>query len=665
MSQRVHGVRNGRRPRGRGPLALAALPFLALALAACTSEEQPAPDGAAQALADGLASGDLTAVQFTQTGGEDAQAHREAVFEPLAEVPADVTVASLDVEEPEEGDPQHATVTLAYSWELDEAATWEYTTTAELAFTEPPEGTDGPGWWAVEWEPDVLVPDLDHGDRLAIERVRAERAEILGAGDEPIVTERDVFRIGIDKTRIDADAWDAAARELAEVVGIDAGAFADRVAGAGDKAFVEAITVRQANTAGIDVDEARGVEGASVIEDTMPLAPSREFASAILGRVGEATAEIVEESEGEIVAGDTTGLSGLQRQYDAQLRGVPGLRVEIVPDGSGGEEEAENVEVFRSDPVDGTPLRTTLRTDMQLVAEEILGDVDSASALVAIRPSTGEVLAAASGAGSEGLATATTGRYAPGSTFKVATTLAMLREGLTPESEVPCTPTLTVDGRTFQNVPGYPESALGDVPLRTAFANSCNTAMISQRDVVSQEALHDAAAALGLGVESDLGAPGFFGSVPTDGSGGTEHAASMIGQGRVEASPLAMATVAASVVAGHRVEPQLAIPEVTEVADTQEPAGGITEDEAATLRSLMESVVTDGSATALQGLSGQVGAKTGTAQYGDGSESHAWMIAFQDDLAVAVFVETGEGGAATAGPLVREFFDAPETLGGE
>ncbi|MEK8226985.1 hypothetical protein NKG05_14230 [Oerskovia sp. M15] len=51
------------------------------------------------------------------------------------------------------------------------------------------------------------------------------------------------------------------------------------------------------------------------------------------------------------------------------------------------------------------------------------------------------------------------------------------------------------------------------MPFRTAFANSCNTAMISQREAVSQQALHDAAADLGLGVEADLGAPAFFGSV--------------------------------------------------------------------------------------------------------------------------------------------------------
>ncbi len=203
----------------------------------------------------------------------------------------------------------------------------------------------------------------------------------------------------------------------------------------------------------------------------------------------------------------------------------------------------------------------------------------------------------------------------------------MLRAGLTPDTTVSCPPTLTVEGREFQNVPGYPTAALGDVPLRTAFANSCNTAMIGQREAVSQQALHDAAASLGLGVESELGAPAFFGDVPTD-SQGTEHAASMIGQGKVQASPLAMATVAASVAAGRTVAPVLVHPDVQTVAEEQ-PASTLTEQEAATLRELMRGVVTDGSASILQDLPGEPGAKTGTAQYGDGSQSHAWMIATQ------------------------------------
>ena len=68
-----------------------------------------------------------------------------------------------------------------------------------------------------------------------------------------------------------------------------------------------------------------------------------------------------------------------------------------------------------------------------------------------------------SGPGGGGLSTATVGRYPPGSTFKVATSLALVRAGVTPQSTVACPPTVSADGRTFQNYPGYPADRLGDV----------------------------------------------------------------------------------------------------------------------------------------------------------------------------------------------------------
>ena len=61
--------------------------------------------------------------------------------------------------------------------------------------------------------------------------------------------------------------------------------------------------------------------------DSLPLAPTRTFARALLGTVGEASAEQIEKSGGALRAGDTTGTGGLQQQYDAQLRGTSGTQV--------------------------------------------------------------------------------------------------------------------------------------------------------------------------------------------------------------------------------------------------------------------------------------------------------------------------------------------------
>lgn len=552
----------------------------------------------------------------------------------------------------DEKDDEHATAGLHWSWDLGVAQAWTYDVTAQLDLVDV-EGGDGPVWQA-QWRTSLLAPDLVDGETLSTQRVAAERGAVLAGNGDPIVVPRPVWHVGIDKTHVDAAGQDASARALAAALAMDQDAYAAKVAAAGPKAFVEAITVRQEDPT-YDVAALRGIPGVNAVAGELPLAPTRLFARPILGQVGEATKEIVDGSGGAIVAGDLTGLSGLQRQYDEQLRGTPGLTV-VATSGP------VTRELFHADPVAGTPLQTTLDVALQAKAEEILAGVPGNAALVAIRPSTGDVVAAANGPNGDGLSTATVGQYAPGSTFKVASALALLRTGLTPDSTIACPTNLTVDGYRFDNVPDYPSSHLGDIPLRTAFAHSCNTAFVGQAGVVSQDALIQAARSLGLDPAPSLGFPAFLGTLPGD-STGTDHAASMIGQGRVIASPLGMATVAASVAAGHTVTPVLVRPAApaapSSATAVATPATPLTQAEADTLHDLMRTVVTDGTATLLQDVP-DVAAKTGTAQFqtDSGLANHAWLIAIHGDLAVAAFVETGDFGATTAGPLVDAFLQA-------
>jgi cell division protein FtsI/penicillin-binding protein 2 len=223
---------------------------------------------------------------------------------------------------------------------------------------------------------------------------------------------------------------------------------------------------------------------------------------------------------------------------------------------------------------------------------------------------------------------------------------------------------VTVDGKSFENYDDYPASQLGRITLREAVAYSCNTAFLSSRERLGDGDLADAAASLGFGVDQDLGFPAYFREVPPPRSE-TEAAAGLIGHGTVLASPLAMATVAASVQAGRTVVPHL----LEGFEPSADPATPLTPDEAGSLRELMRAVVTEGSGSFLGDVPGSVGAKTGTAEYGepgpDGEPAtHAWMIATRADLAVAVFVETGESGSSTAGPLLERFLDADASAGG-
>lgn len=614
---------------------VAALLLLTPLVASCSAlpGEDPDPAPVADALASGLESGDLADVAVA----DPAAATKEltALVEGMGEVAPSVTVSS--VSEPTEAGS--ATATLGWSWPVSEQD-WSYTTEAALTL----EGEQ----WQVAWEPSVVEPSLRPGGALELTGTTAERGRILGAGGRPIVTDRPVTRFGIDKTQVAAARAGRSARELAALLDLDVAAYEKRVEEAGDEAFVEAIVLREEDVP-TDIGGAFSrIKGAGAIADTLPLAPTRDFAGPILGTVGEPTAEMIEDDPDRYAVGQTVGLSGLQLRYDEQLVGTPGVVVERVS--SDGKEKT----LFEEEAQPGQPLELTLDLGLQESAERILADVGPASAIVAIKPSTGAILAAANGPGTDGYNMATFGQFAPGSTFKSVSSLALLRSGLTPTSTVPCTATVTVDGRQFENYDDYPSSGIGDIPFRTALANSCNTAFIAERTRLDRDTLGDAAASLGMGVDHDLGFPSYFGQVPPA-RGETEAAADMIGQGKILASPMTMATVVASVQTGDTVLPSLVKGVDVEQADVPALSSG----EAATLREMLRGVVTSGSGALLADVPGPpVIAKTGTAEYvadnGD-LRLHAWMIAAQGDLAVAAFVQDGQSGSSTAGPLLEAF----------
>ena len=611
--------------------------LLLTVLTACTAGP-PSPDATAEALAAGIAARDLSGVNLAATPADVAEGQITTALAGLDPLRPAVEVGEIVVDE-EEGTT--ATAVLEYTWDVDAGETdWTYSTTAHLDLVEDE--------WQAQWSTRLLAPDLREDETLITRRTPAQRANVLGAGGAVLVEPRPVLRLGLDKTRIAPEAHDVAARDIAAVLGIDPEPFAAAVAAGGEKAFVEGLVVR-AEAPPVDLTALTSIAGAISVPDTLPLAPSRRFARPVLGTAGPATAEIVEGSDGAIAAGDMTGLSGLQRQYDEQLRGRPGLTV--LATATATDPPVDRL-LFEIGPVAGEPLVTTLDPAWQDAAEMVLEPVVPASAIVVLRASTGEVVAAAAGPGSEGYPTGTVGSYPPGSVFKVVSSLALLRAGLTPQSTVECPPTATVDGRTFSNFPDYPAERTGPITLGTAVAFSCNTAFIGARDQAPAASLIEAGASLGVGQDADLGFPAFLGSIPAD-STGTDHAASLIGQGRIEASPLAMATVAASVAAGRTVVPWLV---GTEAPSAPAPAVPLTAAEAEALRGLLRGVVTDGGATFLADApGGEVLAKTGTAQYASGEElrNHAWMIAAQGDFAFAVLVADGEYGSTTAGPLLE------------
>jgi cell division protein FtsI/penicillin-binding protein 2 len=626
------GMRNSR-------LVYVGLPLVVLAgsaLAGCSNDRRSDPQPAVDALVTAFAIDDFSGVPFdgdtvTATG---AKRQYDAVVAGLGDVKPKVTATSTTGD----GDTR-ATATLQWAWPI--GGGWSYSTKAALV------SRDDGDTWQVRWNVDSIEPSLTGDDTLDATTISAKRGDILGPHGVGLVTERPVTRFGVDRIKVGPREAPVSARRLAQLVGIDPAPYVKQVKAAGPKAFVQAIAFRKDEVPASVLARYSDIEGVDAIADDVPLGITKEFAAPILGTVGPVTAEILKDNPGVYAVGDFAGLSGLESRYDEQLRGTPGVVVSAV-DGDG-----RRATVFKESATAGEPLHLTLEPRLQLLAERILSSVGPASAIVAIKPSTGAIVAAANGPGNNGYNDATYGRFAPGSTFKTVGTLALLRKGVTPQSTVDCPTSVTVDGKVFTNDSFYPPAANGRITLATALANSCNTAYINERTKLGPKDLVDAAATLGMGVDHDTGFPSYFGNVVPPASE-TTKAADMIGQGQVLASPMTMATVMASVVAGHTVVPRL----VASAAPESSDAEPLTQAQDATLKQMLRGVVLDGTGVGLRDIPGPpVIAKTGTAEFDrDGKRlTHAWMIAGYGDLAVCAFVDVGQTGAGTAGPLLEQF----------
>lgn len=617
---------------------LAAVMALVLLLSACTGNGTkpravPPAETLVQSAATALAALDVTALPLPDATA--AQRELVEVTEGLGDVKPQVSVGKLDY------GADTATGELRWSWPLFPKP-WEYTTTLPLRLVD--------GAWQIAWTPTIVESHLTNRSRLDATRDVPDRARILGNNGVPIVEMKEVVRLGLDKTRLTTPAeLESSARALATLAGIDPDTYVQTVKAAGPKAFVLARIDRGATPPSSLGD----IPGALARHDQMMLTPYKSFGGPLIGVMGEPTAEIIAKSGGAVQAGDTVGRSGLQAWHDAQLRGVPGLKVSLVlrdtapAAPAGAPSEVLPATLFTVDKVPGKDLHTTLDVDLQTKLEGVLRTQPVKTAAAVVQPSTGKVLALASSENAAAEPMANWGHYPPGSTFKVATSLAMIRGGLNPDSPVECPTTITVDGRRIQNYPEYPAEHNGTIPLKDALAFSCNTAFVGGLGKLDDAALAQAAGSLGLGTDYDAGFPSFFGEVPAPTSA-TGKAEQSFGQGTVLASPMAIAGMSASVAAKRTVVPWLVEP--GPLAPTTAP---LTEAEGTQLQTMMRQVVDIGSAKVLQGY--LVGAKTGTAEFGpaDNIQTHVWMTGYTaNDLAITVYGDTGHYGTDLA-PLIK------------
>jgi cell division protein FtsI/penicillin-binding protein 2 len=378
-------------------------------------------------------------------------------------------------------------------------------------------------------------------------------------------------------------------------------------------------------------------------------------ASEIAGRVGPAPPERAEELEARgVPEGAPVGLTGLEREFDSELAGKPG-----------GELLAGKRVLGSSAPQRGHSVRTTIDPEIQRAAVEALAG--RYGGIAAVRPRTGEVLALAG--------VAFSAPQPPGSVFKIVTlSSAIDAHAVKRDDAFPVQTAATLEGVKLENANG---EACGGTLIQS-FAHSCNSVFAPLGAKVGARKLVATAEAFGFNENPRL-AGAARSTIPAADEIGDDLAvgSTAIGQGKVLATPLQMALVAAAIGEdGVRREPTL------RKGEPPQTKRAVPASVAKFVGRSMRAVVTGGTGVgaAIPGVS--VAGKTGTAELrttvrndtipqaaedqpppeADPTDTDAWFAAYAPSghprIAVAVLLIAQGAGGEVAAPAARQVIES-------
>jgi len=424
--------------------------------------------------------------------------------------------------------------------------------------------------------------------------------------------------------------------------------------------------------------------GVKVDEDYKRYYPYNELASKVLGFTG----------------GDNQGIIGLEVIYDTYLEGESG-KILTVTDAKG--IEVESAGERRIEPAAGYDLCISLDMNIQSYATQLANqalatkEADSVSILV-MNPQNGEILAMVNVPEfdlnhpydlPEGMEAATqeeqqnllngmwrngciNDTYEPGSTFKIITAAAGLEAGVvTPESTFHCPGYIMVDDRRIRchKVAGH-----GSQDFTHTMMNSCNPALITVGLRLGLDSYYSYFEQFGLKTKTGIDLPGEAGTImhAKENMGNVELATVAFGQS-FQITPIQLLTTAASIVnGGRRVTPHFGVKvldgegNVAELFQYPVKEGIVSEETSATMRMILEMVVSEGTGANGKVEGFRVGGKTATSQTlprGSGRYIASFIgFAPADDpqvIALAI-VNNPQGvyyGGQVAAPLVRQLYE--------
>ena len=574
---------------------------MSVSLNACTPKPN-GPSPAAQEFFAALAKGDTGAASALTDRPEDARAALNEAWKGLQAVSLDAQVVGSKFAE------DTGTVAYRYTWHLPKNRTWSYDGQLNMVRNE--------GRWEVRWMATGLHPKLGEHQTFALRADPPRRASVNERSGTDVLVPGNLYHFSLDAKLAGAYLMTTATAVVDALRPFDNTLDPQRLAeeASSTPGPLSLITLRQS-----DRDQVAAVLGERpglVITPQAELLPTDEtFAPAIISEVKKAVVD--------------------------DLDGQAGWRVVSVNQNGVDSDILNEVS-----PAPSPSITISLDRAVQNAAQNAVDGVGGKKAMiVAIKPSTGEILAVAqnSDADADG-PTATTGLYPPGSTFKIITAGAAIeRDMATPNTLLGCPGTVDIGHRTVPNYGGFD---LGVVPMSRAFASSCNTTFAELASQMPPRGLTQAAAQYGIGADYNIeGISTVTGSVPPT-VNLAERTEDGFGQGKVLVSPFGMAMAAATVAAGKTPVPQLIEGRPTAIEGEHSP---ITPKMLDGLRPMMQLVVTNGTAKDLNGM-GDVRGKTGEAEFDGGS--HSWFAGYRGDMAFAALI-VGGGSSEYAVRMLR------------
>jgi hypothetical protein len=576
-----------------------------IALSACT----PRPDGpapAAERFFAALSTGDTASAAELSDNPSDAREVLNAAWSGLQATHLDAQILGSKYTE------DTGTVSYRYTWHLPKNRTWTYDGQLKMARYE--------GHWQVRWGTTDLHPRLGEHQTFALRADPPRRAAVNEDGGTDVLAPGYLYHYTLDASRAGASlittvrAVVDALRPFDDTLN-DPQRLAEQASASGKPLDLITLRTDDNNNVAPAIGNLPGV----VITPQAELLPTDyHFASALMSQIKKAVID--------------------------ELDGQAGWRVVSV--------NQNNVDVAVLHEVEPSPapsISISLDRAVQNAAQRAVDNQGRQAMIVAIKPSTGDILAVAQNGAADAVGPlATTGLYPPGSTFKMVTAGAALeRDMASPNTLLGCPGEIDIGHRTIPNYGGFD---LGVVPMSRAFASSCNTTFAELASRMPPRGLTQEASQYGIGLDYQVdGINTVTGSVPptVDMAERTEDG---FGQGKVLASPFGMALVAATVAAGKTPVPKLIEGRPTTITGDTTP---ISDKVIEALRPMMRLVVTNGTGKDIANC-GAVFGKTGEAEFPGGS--HSWFAGYRGDMAFAALI-VGGGSSEYAVRMTKYMFD--------